>query len=364
MAAEESALGATPLQSVSLPCGDGTAASARSLAIAFFAVCAMLGTFVAALSYLGSAADGSPVVSIEIGPFPRNSGEGRVASGSSFVEKRMVSGNLVADPALIEDSAMGPLPVVAPDGREPMSAYAMPYDRNDKRPKIAVVVGGLGVGVGATDAALTKLPPQVTLAFTPFDNQVQTYVDKARGLGHEVLLQVPMEPFDFPDSDPGPHALLANASAEENISRLYWSMTRFTGYAGISNLLGARFMGEAGAIEPVMAEAAKRGLLFFDTGASSRSLAATAARHVNAAIATGTLVLDTIQNQTAIDGKLGDLEAQARRDGSAIGVASLYPISVARVSEWAARAGERGYLVVPVSALAMRPAAAASVSAR
>ena len=33
-------------------------------------------------------------------------------------------------------------------------------------------------------------------------------VARAREAGHEVLLEVPMEPFDYPDNDPGPQTLL------------------------------------------------------------------------------------------------------------------------------------------------------------
>ena len=81
----------------------------------------------------------------------------------------------------------------------------------------------------------------MTLAFAPYADDVQRWVAKARELGHEVLLEVPMEPFDFPDSDPGPHTLRSGASEDANIRKLTWSLTRFTGYAGITNLLGGPF---------------------------------------------------------------------------------------------------------------------------
>jgi polysaccharide deacetylase 2 family uncharacterized protein YibQ len=193
---------------------------------------------------------------------------------------------------------------------------------------------------------------------------VQADVDAARGAGHEVLLQVPMEPFDFPESDPGPHALLVNASKDENVKRLNWALSRFTGYVGFTNAFGARFLGEAGAIEPILVEAAKRGLIFFDTGASARSLSGTAARHAGTVIATGTLALDDVQSPPAIDDKLVQLEAQARRDGFAIGVGALYPVTVDRVAAWAESANMRGIHVVPVSALAAKPDASATASAR
>ena len=157
------------------------------------------------------------------------------------------------------------------------------------------------------------------------------------------------------DSDPGPHALLTNASADENLKRLHWAMSRATGYAGIANILGGRFMGEQNAIEPVLADAAKRGLFFFDTGVSTTSITVTAARHAKASIAAGTLALDAVQTAAALDTKLAELEAQAQQDGYAIGVASPYPISIARIAEWAAKADARGFQLVPVSALVKRP---------
>src|SRR5262249_28052576 len=151
-------------------------------------------------------------------------------------------------------------------------------------------------------------------------SEAQNVVDRAREAGHEILVEVPMEPFDFPESDPGPHALLVAASAEENLNRLQWSISRVTGFVGVTNLLGGRFLGEQNAIEPVLHETARRGLLFFDDGANASSLALTGARHVKAPIATGTFALDAIQTRDAVDKKLLELEAEARRNGSAIGV--------------------------------------------
>jgi len=282
----------------------------------------------------------------------------------SLVESRSPGGHLAADPALVEDSAFGPLPVIAADGRSSMAAYARPFDANDKRPRIAIVVGGLNVSANNTKLTLARLPPPVTLAFVPFAFDTQATVDLAREAGHEVLLEVPMEPFDFPESDPGAHALMAAASGEENIRRLNWSLSRFTGYVGITNLLGARFMSEAASVEPVLRETARRGLIFVDNGASRSSLALTAARHVDAAIATGTLILDDVQSKDGVDKKLGELEAEARRNGSAIGIGSALPVTIARIAAWAESVEARGFLLVPISALAAKPPRQEQSSAR
>jgi polysaccharide deacetylase 2 family uncharacterized protein YibQ len=328
---------------------------ARPLVIAFAALLIALGAGATTVNLFGSAKDGNRVIVLQLTPFRGGPDPGGVLAAKSFRDTRESGGSLIADPALIEDSATGPLPRVAKDGRTPLAAYARAFEANDKRPRIALVIRGLGVGSSNTSLALTQLSPEIDFAFVPFAADLQGDVDKARGAGHEVLLEVPMEPFDFPDSDPGPHALLAGASSEENIKRMDWALSRATGYVGVMNLLGGRFMGEEHAIEPILAAVTKRGLLFFDNGASSSSVAITAARHVKAPIATGTMTIDNVQTQAAIDAKLAELETAARQDGYAIGVASAYPVTIARIGEWAMSAGARGFQLVPVSALASPP---------
>jgi polysaccharide deacetylase 2 family uncharacterized protein YibQ len=327
---------------------------AGPLIIAYATVFVLLAATAGAVQFVGDPKDASPSITIGLRPFP-SAGEAQVMKLGAFHDTREISGNLVADPALIQDSPQGPLPQIARGGRTPLKAYGHAFQTDGKKPRIALVLTGLGVDETKTDLALAQLAPGITFAFAPFALELQKEIDKARGAGHEVLLQVPMEPFDFPDSDPGPHALLVAASSEENVKRLDWTLSRATGYVGVMNLLGGRFMGEEMAIEPVLGQLAKRGLMFFDNGASSSSVAVTAARHVKVPLATGTLTLDGVQTQAAIDSKLAELENAARQDGFAVGVASTYPISIARLSEWTAQAEARGFQLVPLSALVAQP---------
>ncbi len=257
---------------------------------------------------------------------------------------------LVADPALIEQTDDGPLPRIADDGRTPLAAYAPPV-KPDTHPRIAIVISGLGISAKSTEAAIAGLPPGVTLAFAPYADDVQSWVAHARGLGHEVLLEVPMEPFDFPDSDPGPHTLRSGASEDANIRKLTWSLTRFTGYAGITNLLGDRFLADEDALSPVMMFLARRGLMFFDAGSTTRSAAPGIARAVGTAYVQSVSSIDTIQTGMEIDRRLSDLEARARLTGSAAGTGYLYPVTVERVASWAKGLPGRGFVLVPASAI-------------
>jgi len=258
---------------------------------------------------------------------------------------------LVADPALVENAAEGPLPRIADDGRKPMTAYAAPAAAAGKKFKIAIVVDGLGMSAAATKAALAALPAGVTLGFEPYAGDVSQWVGEARARGHEVLLEIPMEPFDFPESDPGPHTLRAGQDQDANIQRLKWALGRFTGYAGVSNLLGQRFLSDADALSPVLTSLNRRGLYFFDNGAASQSVMPTLASQLGMPAVESGPAVDTIQTPLEIDHRLSDLETQARANGSAVGSAFLYPVSIARIAEWARGLESRGFVLVPVSAI-------------
>ncbi|MGN6148585.1 MAG: divergent polysaccharide deacetylase family protein [Rhizomicrobium sp.] len=258
--------------------------------------------------------------------------------------------SLIADPDLIESTPAGPLPRIADDGRSPMTAYA-PTAPAVQGPKIAIVVAGLGISAKATQAAINNLPAAVTLAFLPYADDVQRWVGEARKRGHEVLLEVPMEPYDFPDSDPGPHTLRAGNGDDSNIDRLTWSLTRFTGYAGVMNLLGGRFMADPNALEPVMTFLARRGLVFFDAGPANRSAAPDVAKRTGAPYVQSAANIDAIQTGMEIDQRLSELEARARLNGSAAGTAFVYPVTIERLSAWAQGLSGRGFVLVPASAI-------------
>ena len=271
------------------------------------------------------------------------------------VTKPLYAGKmLLADPALIENSAKGPLPRIADDGRRPMDVYAGAAGGNAKF-KIAIVIHGLGRSSGATKTALDTLPAGVTLGFVPYAANVQDWVAKARERGHEILLQVPMEPLDFPESDPGPQTLRSGQEEESNIQRLSWAMSRFTGYAGVSNFLGQRLLTDAQALSPILTYLNRRGLYFFDNGAAGQSVVPVVAGQVAIPSAQSGPALDSVQDASEIDRRLSQLETEARANGMAAASAFLTPVTVARVAAWAKGLQARGFALVPVSAIVRAP---------
>jgi hypothetical protein len=164
-----------------------------------------------------------------------------------------------------------------------------------------------------------------------------------------------MEPFDYPDNDPGPQTLLTSLSPDQNIDRLYWLMSRFQGYVGVTNYMGSRFTANDGAFAPTLREVAKRGLMYLDDGSSPRSLAGSIATGNGLAFAKASVVLDSVPTPNEIDRALVRLETMARDGGVAVGVTTALPVSIARLAKWAKSAESRGFLLVPISAAVVKP---------
>jgi polysaccharide deacetylase 2 family uncharacterized protein YibQ len=261
------------------------------------------------------------------------------------------------DSKLLEATRHGAIPKIGPDGTRPSARYAqardLPPDKKDA-PLVALVIGGLGISASGTADAFTRMPPPVTFALAPYGADLDKLAERARANKHEVLLQVPMEPFDYPDNDPGPQTLLTSLTSEQNIDRLHWLMSRFQGYVGLISYMGARFSASEQGLSPVLRDVAKRGLIYVDDGSSSRSIASQLAGSQNLPFARADVVLDTVPTTAEIDHALARLEMKARDSGTAVGYATAKPGTSARIAEWIKKAESKGIILVPITMVAIK----------
>ncbi len=258
------------------------------------------------------------------------------------------------DARLTERGRHGPLPRLGEGRLRPLDVYARP-DEPSTGPRIAILVSGLGIGENATLGAIARLPAAVSLALSPYGNDLEKTATRAREAGHEILLQLPMEPFDYPDSDPGPQTLLASARPGENLDRAAWAMSRFPGFVAAVNFMGAKLMSEPAALEPVLKDLSARGLGFVDDGAAPSSQVATAAAKTKLPTARAEIVIDAVARPDAIDAELARLETLARQKGLVLASSSASPLTIERLSRWSRDLEARGIRLVPVSAILRRP---------
>ncbi len=244
----------------------------------------------------------------------------------------------------------GRLPMIASDGRKPSDVYKRHFSNPAGRPAISIVMGGLGLNSRVTQQAIDELPPEVTLSFVPYSRGLQTWIDKARAAGHEVVLELPMEPYDYPNNDTGPYTLLTTASATENTRRLEWLLSQASGYFGVTNYQGAKYATDARAISPVFELLNNRGLGFIHDGSAPRSMFETGAKSEGLPFAEAARVIDSEPSGSAIDEQLLHLEAIALQRGYALGTGFAFPVTLDQLRDWTETLDSKGYVLAPASA--------------
>ena len=305
----------------------------------------------AALAAYPDRGTGGPSI-IKVSPPSGQGGQVVVRDPSSIGQDLRVAHLVERD--LVEDSDIGPLPKRAVDGRRPFDVYARPWS-GARGARVAIVIGGIGVSQTGTQNAIAKLPPEVTLAFASGGNSLDRWMQAARQAGHELVMQVPLEPFDYPSVDPGRNTLTVDAAPAENRDRLYWALSRITNYTGVMNYMGGRFVADEAAMEPLLGELAARGLMYFDDGSSARSVAEPLSGRAGVPYAASDMAIDTERERGAILSRLDDLERTARAKGFAIGTGSAFEVTVDAVATWINEARKRGIEIVPISAVATDP---------
>ncbi len=261
------------------------------------------------------------------------------------------------DPELVEKSKYGLLPIVDKTGRAAWRVYARPFTATGRQPRIAVVIVDLGLSVKSTGTVIRDLPGAMSLAFHPFARGLKEWVDQARNAGHEVLLNLPMEPADYPVSDPGPRALMTSLAPEDNLRRLQRILGRSTGYVGLASFMGSKFLADAKTTRPVLEELKNRGLMFLATDGKTRDVIAGLAAEIGVPHALSDGTIDAELYRGAIDRRLAALEETASKRGYAVAIAHPYPITINRLKRWAAKLEAKGMILAPVSAVAKRPGA-------
>jgi uncharacterized protein len=247
----------------------------------------------------------------------------------------------------------GQLPRISKSGEKPSRVYERTTSLNvihSDSPKIAILLGGMGLNEKLTAQAVKDLPADITFAFAPYGNNLQTQVDRARNEGHEVFLQVPLEPIGYPANSPGPKTLEGDTAEAENLDALRWHMSRFTGYAGVVNYMGSRFLSMPKAIKPMLSELKQRGVLFLEDGSMALSATESTAKAMQMPVKRAQVVIDADPNPQAIIAQLTLLEEQATGTGFAVGTGTGLEVTINTVREWAKAAAERGIILVPITA--------------
>lgn len=237
------------------------------------------------------------------------------------------------------------------NGKAPWQQNAVPTSLDHgSAPMIALVIDDLGLNRPKTWRTI-ELPAPLTLAFLTYATGLSEMTASARARGHELIVHMPMEPLN-PRENPGRNALVTEETSERMASRLEWGLSRFEGYVGINNHMGSRFTAWTGGMEVVMREMRRRGLLFLDSLTTYESVGSSTAERFDVPYAVRDIFLDNqAEDAGAIRRQLEKLEEVALEKGYAVGIGHPYPVTLDVLTEWLPGVQERGFRLVPISAV-------------
>jgi uncharacterized protein len=285
-------------------------------------------------------ADAGPIDGTAVITLPEEEGNKGISAVTKLAPRPLLPAPFAG---LSQTSPTGPLPIIAPDGRTPSKEYTRPFSPNGK-PMVALIVGGLGLNPTTTRAAIEQLPAEVTLSFVPYAEGLQGWIDMARAQGHEVMIEVPMQPVNYPDNDPGPQTLLVNQRTEDMTTRLNWILSRASGYFGVTNYQGSAFLRDKDSSKAFLDVLKARGLSFIDDG-QARGLNGAWAR------ASADRIIDAQINAQSITAQLAGLETSAKSKGQALGTGFAYPVTLAVAIKWTKGLEQKGLQLAPASAI-------------
>jgi len=249
-------------------------------------------------------------------------------------------------------TAESPTPSPAPEPARPAwRRYAHDITPPQGIPRIAVVVRGLGLSQAATQAAIDRLPAAISLSFTPYAREAPDWTVRARSQRHEVLIDLPMEPESFPARDPGPKALMTTLPTPVNIDRLQWAVEKGHAVVGVVAQMGSRFLATPEVVAPVMQRLKQLGLMYVDNGELQDSAALAIAERIGLPHAANDRTLDGGQvSRPAIEARLVEAERIAQQDGLVVVMAHPFPVTIDLLAEWTRDLGDRGFVLVPITA--------------
>jgi len=239
--------------------------------------------------------------------------------------------------------------VLALPGSQHLNLIPKPGGLSSQTP-VAIVIDDLGNNMD-DGLALAAVPQPLTFSILPFQIFSSGVLALAKSKGKPAMLHMPMEPEDFPNTDPGAGALLCSMGPEEIKSSLDKALDSLPGVTGVNNHMGSSFTAREDLMRPALAEIDKRGLFFLDSRTTKNDVGFQVAQELGMPTCTRELFLDNLKDQEAIWNKMIELCLAAKNGGAGIAIGHPYPETIEVLRTRLDEFEQMGCRVAPVSEL-------------
>lgn len=238
----------------------------------------------------------------------------------------------------------------APRPRDPLPAVPAP-PAAVSAPRVAVIVDDLGGRRDVFDP-LRDLRRPLTVAILPGLPLSGWTAREAAQAGMEVILDLPMEPYRYPEVDPGPGALLMAMGPQELQAQIGAHLASVPGAVGVTNHMGSRMTEDRARMRTVLEVLAGRRLFLVDGLASNLSVAYDEAKALGLRAGRRQIVVDHAAGEAGDRVRWDEVAGWAERRGEVIVIVHGHPLTARLLREYVPRWEARGIRLVPVSQLA------------
>ena len=207
----------------------------------------------------------------------------------------------------------------------------------------------MGLSRTSTEEAM-KLPGNITFSYSPYSGNLKEWFERAKEKNNQTLLDIPLEPSDYPISDPGPYALLTTLSKEDNLGRLRTIFSLGDGYTGIRIARGDKFSSSLDDVTAVFKEIKDKNLFVVFSGDIDFQVE-NVMKNLGIKYIKADDQIDEKLSKEVIFEKLTMLEATALEKGYAVAMARPYPLTVKVINQWMQTLKDKNIEIVQISAL-------------
>ncbi len=245
----------------------------------------------------------------------------------------------------------------APKATEPKSSQYISQNTLDPESdhQIAIIIDDVGGHSVEQTTPLTDLNLPITFAVIPFLAHSTTMATYLHQNHYEVILHMPMEPGNYPASNPGEGAILSHMNSAEIEAALAKAFQNVPFVSGMNNHMGSKITANRALMREILQELKSRDLFFVDSRTHKSTVAYEMAQEMGLSSAERHVFLDTEESYTYTMGQIEIARQKADELGRVIAIGHPYPTTIRALVESMPKLDRDGYRFVFVSELVHGP---------
>ncbi len=221
-------------------------------------------------------------------------------------------------------------------------------DERKRHGEIALLIDDFYDRWGELEIGFTNLGIPLNTSIIPQGTRSRQVAGLLSQRACEILLHLPMEPFQKKVSDDG-FIIKTGMSSKEIRKRLQRALDVVPGARGVNNHMGSAVTSDPETIGRVLQEVREKGLYFLDSRTAVSTQAYRIAREMGVPAMERSVFIDAVYQESAIREELLRLLNIADQKGVAVGIGHCRSTTLKLLKIWVVQAQEKGYRFVYLS---------------